>query len=100
VPDEVRQRGLASLPCGRWIDDPPLPMDLQMRLRNEDGIKILDPAVARDQRSGASSYWGIPRSRRCQTGSWRCLRELPAARGGVSTVERDRKLHALAHVDA
>jgi len=102
LPDEVRQRGLASLPCGRWIDDPPLPMDLQMRLRNEDGIKHfwIQP-VARDQR-----IWGIiVLGHSAQPAlSDRQLALLAGVAGRLevafSTVERDRKLHALAHVDA
>jgi diguanylate cyclase (GGDEF)-like protein len=101
LPAEVRQR-LASLPGNRWIDNPPLPSDLQARLRNEDGVKHfwIEP-VARGGR-----LWGIiilgHFARPALSDNQLALLAGVAGRleAAFATVERDRKLHALAHVDA
>jgi diguanylate cyclase (GGDEF)-like protein len=101
LPAEEHQR-LASMPGSCWVDNPPLPMDLRVQLHNEDGVKhFWVHPVARDER-----IWGIivlgHAARPALSDRQLALLSGVAGRleAAFATVERDRRLHTLAHVDA
>jgi len=101
LPGAVRKR-IPLKADSAWVEDPPLPRELQDRLRREDGVEqFWVQPIARGDR-----VWGI---------MVLCHRERPELvpnqldlLSGVtdrlevafSTVERDHKLHTMAHVDA
>jgi diguanylate cyclase (GGDEF)-like protein len=101
LPHEVRQR-LTTMPGTSWVDNPPLPADIQLRLANEDGVRhFWVQPVAR-----ADRLWGVmvlghssppPLSPSQLTLLSGVADRLEVA---FATVERDRKLHTMAHVDA
>ena len=101
VPVEARQR-LAVMPEASWFDAPPLPPAVQARLREQDGIQSywIHPVARRDR------SWGVMILAHAMTPKL-SAGQVALVKGvadrldvAFATVERDRKLHTMAHVDA